>query len=50
MQTMVNGWVHDTYIPPTVTVPELSVQAGYATSMDGIITTANCINRIRIHK
>ena len=50
MQTRANGWVHDTYTPPTLAAPPFRLQAGYAASRDSGITTANCINRIPIHK
>ena len=47
---MASGWVHDTYTPATVTSSQLRLQAGYAASRDSIMPTANCINRIQIHK
>ena len=50
MQAMAKGWVHDTYTPPTVTPSQLRLQAGHVASRDTIMTTANCINRIWIHK
>ena len=48
--TMANGWVHDTYTPPTVTMSQLRLHARYAASKQSIMTTANCFHRIQIHK
>ena len=50
MQTVANGWVHDTDIPPTVTASQVRLKVGYAALRDNIMTTANCIHRIQIHK
>ena len=42
--TMANGWVRDTYTPPTVTMSQLRLQAGYAASKHSIMTSANCFH------
>ena len=47
---MGNGWVHDTYTSPTVTMSRLRLQAGYVASRDSIMSIANCIHRIQIKK
>ena len=44
MQTMANGWGHDNYTSPIITVPQLRLQASPAASRDNIMNIAIGIN------